>query len=101
MGFQSILFGNSEPNLVRDVPDLFKDLQLDYLVEKILEQGKEYKTYPYFYTFPGSAEVIRYRQQVCKDTESEMLCAILRSFCRKLSESRKIHNLSEPGLPSL
>ena len=94
MGFQSILFGSSEPNLVRDVPDLFKDLQLDYLVEKILEQGKEYKTYPYFYTFPGSAEVIRYRQQVCRDMESEALCTVLRSFCRRLAESRKIHNLS-------
>ncbi len=96
MGFQSILFGNAEPILIYDVPDHFKDLQLDYLVERILEQtqGQGYKTNPYFYTFPGSAEIIRYRQQICKDMESEELCAILRSFCRRLAESRKIHNLS-------
>ena len=94
MGFQSILFGHGEPNLVKDVPDLFKDLQLDYLVENILEQTKEYKTSPYFYTFPGSAEVIRYRQQICKDLDSEELCSLLQRFCRRLSGSRKIYNLS-------
>lgn len=94
MEFQSILFGHAKPNLLRDVPDFFKDLQLDYLVEKILEQTKEYQTYPYFYTFPGSEEVIRYRRQICADMESEELCAILQSFCRRMAESRKIHNLS-------
>jgi hypothetical protein len=94
MGFQSILFGNTEAAPVLDTPDFFKDLQLDYLVERILEQGNGYKTTPYFYTFPGSAEVIRYRQQICKDMESESLCTIFRSFCRRLAESRKIYNLS-------
>ena len=53
MGFQSILFGNTEVSLVKAEPDFFKDLQLDYLVEKILEQSKGYKTAPYFYNFPG------------------------------------------------
>lgn len=94
MGFQSILFGNSEPNLVKDTPDFFKDLQLDYLVEKILEQTEGYKTTSYFYTFPADTEVIRYRQQICKDMESEELCTVLRIFCRRLAESRKIYNLS-------
>ena len=42
MGFQSILFGNGEPGLLKAEPDFFKDLQLDYLVEKILEQSKGY-----------------------------------------------------------
>lgn len=94
MGFQSILFGNSEPNLKQDIPDFFKDLQLDYIVEKILEQTKGYKTAPYFYTFPNSEELIGYRQQICKDTDSEELCTVLRSFCRRLAESRNIYNLS-------
>lgn len=94
MGFQSILFGSSEPNLIQDMPDFFKDLHLDYLVEKILEETTEYNTYPYFFTFPGSAEVIRYRQQICRDMESEELCMVLKNFCRRLAESRKIYHLS-------
>ena len=94
MGFQSILFGSVDTELVKTEPDFFKDLQLDYLVDKILEQGKDYKTTPYFYTFPGSAEVIQYRQQVCKDMESEALCTVLRSFCRRLAGARKVYNLS-------
>ena len=40
MGFQSILFGNSEPKLVQEMPEFFKDLHLDYLVDKILEETK-------------------------------------------------------------
>jgi hypothetical protein len=94
MGFQSILFGSAEAEIVKAEPDFFKDLQLDYIVEKILEQSKGYKTAPYFYTFPGSEEVIRYRQEICKDMESEALCTVLWSFCRRLAESRKIYNLS-------
>ena len=98
MGFQSILFGNTETALVKTEPDFFKDLQLDYLTDKILEQSKDYKTTPYFYTFPGSVEVIRYRQQICKDMESEELCTVIRNFCRRLAESRKIYNLSLESL---
>lgn len=94
MGFESILFGSAKTELVKAEPDFFKDLQLDYLIEKILEQSKGYKTAPYFYNFPGTAEIIRYRQQICKDMESEALCAVLWNFCRRLAESRKIYNLS-------
>lgn len=94
MEFQSILFGAFEPKLKKEEPEFFRDLQLDYLLERILEQTKGYKTYQYFYTFPGSAELIAYRQQVGNDMESEDLCTVVRSFCRRLQESRKIHNLS-------
>lgn len=94
MEFQSILFGTKEPELCKETPDFFHDLQLDYLLEQILEQGKGYETYRYFYTFPGDKELIRYRQQIGRDMESEELCTVVRSFCRSLQESRKIHNLS-------
>ena len=94
MGFQSILFGADEPNLKADTPDFFRDLQLDYLVERILEQTKEYQTQRYFYVFPGSVELIQYRQKICKDLESEEVCVLLQQFCKSLKESRKIYNLS-------
>lgn len=94
MGFQSILFGAYDVTLKKEMPDYYIDLQLDYLVERILEHTKGYKTYPYFYTIPGRKELIAYRQEIGKDMESEELCAAVRSFCRGLAESEKIHNLS-------
>ena len=94
MGFQSILFGHTEPELMKETPAFFKDLQLDYLIDRIMEQVDGYQIHPYFYTLPGSEDVIRYRQQICQDMESEALCAVLRVFCRRMAESRKIHNLS-------
>ena len=94
MEFQSILFGSEEPDLLKETPEFFHDLQLDYLLEQILVQEKEYDTGRYFYTFPKTKELISYRQQIGKDMESEELCTIIRSFCRNLRESRKLYNLS-------
>lgn len=94
MEFKSILFGNMKPKFSKETPDFFRDLQLDYLLERILEQGKGYETYRYFYAFPESKELIFYRQQIGKDLESEKLYEVVWSFCRSLQESGKIHNLS-------
>lgn len=94
MEFQSILFGSKKTELVKDTPEFFHDLQLDYLLEKIVEPVKDYEVFPYFYNFPGSVEVIRYRQQVGKDMESEDLCFVIRQFCRRMQESRNMHRLS-------
>jgi len=94
MGFQSILFGNVKPELKKETPAFFKDLQLDYLIDRITEQVNGYQTKPYFYTLPGAEDIIRYRQQICKDMESEKLCTVLHNFCRRMAESRKIYNLS-------
>ena len=94
MGFQSILFDSAEPDLSKEMPDFFHDLQLDYLLEHILSQTEGYETAPYFFTFPGSGELIAYRQQIGKDMEAEELCTVVRSFCRRMQESRNIYNLS-------
>ncbi len=94
MEFQSILFGSQEPNIRKEEPEFFKDLQLDYLVERILEQIKGYRTAPYFYTFPESRELIGYRRQVGLDMESEELCSVVRRFSRGLAESRQVFHLS-------
>lgn len=94
MEFQSILFGNHAAELKKEAPDFFQDLQLDYLLERILEQVNEYRVDWFYYTMPKSKELIFYRQQVGKDMESERLCTILSDFCRRLQQSRKVHNLS-------
>ncbi len=94
MEFHSILFGSMEPELIKEEPDFFHDLQLDYLLEQILIQGKSYQIEPYYYTFPKSKELILYRQQVCRDMESEELCMAMQHFCRKMQESRNMMEFS-------
>ena len=94
MEFQSILFGSQKTELIKDTPEFFHDLQLDYLLEKIVEPVKDYEVAPYFYSFPGTAELITYRQQVGKDMESAELCFVIQRFCRRMQESRKMHRLS-------
>lgn len=94
MEFCSILFGADEQKLINETPDFFHDLQLDYLVGRILEETEGYETAPYFYTFPGSKELISYRQKVFGDIVSEKLCEIIQKFCRHLAESKKIYSLS-------
>ncbi len=94
MEFRSILFGSEEPEIKKEEPDFFKDLQLDYLVERILEQVKEYQTARYFNTFPKTKELLVYRQQIGRDLESEELCSIVRQFSKELKESRKVYQLS-------
>lgn len=94
MEFQSILFGPHKAELVKDTPEFFHDLQLDYLLEKITEPVKEYEISAYFYNFPDSAEVITYRQQVGRDMESEELCIVIRQFCRRMQVFRNMYRLS-------
>ncbi|MBP3610746.1 MAG: hypothetical protein J6J42_10490 [Lachnospiraceae bacterium] len=94
MQFRSILFADKEPELLTETPVFFHDLQLDYLLERILEPVKGYQTEKYYYTFPREEKLILFRQQVGKDMESEELCTVLRRFCHRLKESRKIYNYS-------
>lgn len=94
MGFQSILFDCEEVSMLNETPDFFRDLQLDYLLDCIMEEETEYETRQYFYTFPGSKELILYRQQIEKDMESEELCGMIQDFCRRMRESERIYALS-------
>ena len=43
MGFTSILFGDATPNLKADMPEFFRDLQLDFLLEQIKELTKGHR----------------------------------------------------------
>lgn len=94
MGFKSILFKDEEYRLLEEAPAFFQDLQLDYLVERILGQTKGYRTERYFYTFPEQRETIGYRQQICRDLESDRLYSVLQRFCKMFGNSRKTYNLS-------
>ena len=68
MEFQSILFADTSVELDKSMPAFFQDLHLDYILNIIKHHTTgDYQTDHYYYTFPGSRQLIDYRQQVFKD----------------------------------
>ena len=68
MEFQSILFADTSVELDKSMPAFFQDLHLDYILNIIKHHTTgDYQTDHYYYTFPGSLQLIDYRQQVFKD----------------------------------
>lgn len=94
MEFQSILYGDSGQTAPKAAPDFFQDLQLDYLLERMKETVKEYDISAFFYSFPETVELIRYRQQICMDMADEWLCGVIERFCRGLLSFYRFYKLS-------
>ncbi len=76
------------------MPPFFQDLQLDYITGIIDNLTGDYQTSQYYYTFPSSLELVKYRQQVFKDLEDKDLQQAVKSFCVKMQESRHSYLLS-------
>jgi len=90
--FQSILFKNPEDrikteNLVE--PDFFVDLNLDQIIDSITAGKKEYNLKQFFYFPLHDEDAIKYRQEVMKDLEDELLFGHIRSFARNMREMRE------------
>ncbi len=79
----SILFMN-EDDKVRakntQMPEFFKDLNLDQIVDAITSKKKEYDLKSYFYVKLEDIDSIKYRQEVMQDLENEELFENLRKF---------------------
>lgn len=94
MEFKSLLYADTDPQMLQSAPDYFQDLRLDYLLELINKEARGYDLYPYYYTLPQSERVIRYRQQICQELLDEELCQQLQKFCIQMQRSRESYSLS-------
>ncbi len=73
---------------ITQIPEIFRDLNLDQVVDAICEQKDEYRLAPYFYTTLHSPSDIYYRHQVFKDLETPECLLAIEKFAAGMREMR-------------
>jgi len=85
--FSSILFPSASPGtpaLSPAVPEFFRDLNLDQLVDTIAAQHKDYEIAPFFYAPLADADEVRWRQDVMRDLERPGALAAVKAFSERI-----------------
>jgi DNA mismatch repair protein MutS len=98
MDFYSILFEKAEDGIDKETPEapaFFVDLNLDQVIDAITARKEEYHLKPFFYTSLKNAGAIRYRQEIMRDLENEILFEHIKSFEEKMREMRRNLALSD------
>lgn len=88
MDFGSILFKddrNREFKEVKEVPEFFKDLNLDQIVESIICSRKEYNLKPFFYEHLTDLSEVYYRHEIMKDVDKEEVFKAIDRFSDKMN----------------
>ncbi len=94
--FLSILYGRDDFQLeTTSQPDFFSDLHLDQIVDAITKPKQEYDLKPFFWTPPGDAETVRYRQEVMRDLENERVMERVKAFSESMSMVRRYLELAD------
>ncbi len=93
MGDFSIL-GECSAQPEGEVPEYFRDLNLDVLMREMNQSVNEYDLEPYFYALPKTKKDILYRQDVLKSIDAE-LEQKLRDFQVGIRESWKYEEYAE------
>lgn len=78
MMFYSVLFPNEESAALprrMEMPDCFRDLQLDFIVKQALGDNQNLGLEEIFYTPVSDSAVIRYRQEVLRELEDPVVRA--------------------------
>jgi len=92
MTFHSILFEKTEDSITKETleaPVFFVDLNLDQIIDAITARRQEYNLKPFFYTSLNDIEAIKYRHEIMRDLENEILFAHIKSFAQKMRTMRE------------
>lgn len=99
MAFESILFQKFEDGLNRDreeQPDFFPDLNLDQVVKTItVTRQEEYNLKPFFHIHLHDVDAIKYRQEIMRDLENQVLFESIKTFSQKMHSIRVGQELIE------
>jgi DNA mismatch repair ATPase MutS len=91
MVFHSILFKRTEDSINKealDAPGFFIDLNLDQIIDAITAGRQEYNIKPFFYTPLNDIDTIKYRQEIMRDLENNILFENIKSFSQKMRAMR-------------
>ncbi len=90
MNFKSILFKQGSTkrytNEMVENPDMFKDLNIDKIIDGITAGKKEYDLKIFFFLKPKDMEEIIYRQEIMKDLQDERIFVIINNFSKSMLE---------------
>ncbi len=86
-GFRSVLFAESVSE-TNEMPEFFRDLNLDQVVDAITTGRDEYNLKPFFYHPLSDHALIEYRQAVMRDVENDALFQCLKVFSERMRSVR-------------
>jgi DNA mismatch repair ATPase MutS len=93
MTFHSILFTSTEDSNIKqetlEAPGFFIDLNLDQIIDTITAGRQEYNLTPFFYTSLNDLDAIKYRHEIMRDLENEILFENIKSFAQKMCAMRE------------
>jgi hypothetical protein len=86
--FNSILFEEARPEVERERPNFFVDLNLEQIVDATTAGREEYDLKPFFYTQLRDVSAIHYRHEIMQDLENPALHDHVKSFAIKMRSMR-------------
>ena len=92
MTFHSILFERTEDSIKKETleaPVFSIDLNLDQIIDAITSGRQEYNLKPFFYTSLTDIDTIKYRHEIMRDLEHEILFNHIKSFAQTMRARRE------------
>jgi DNA mismatch repair protein MutS len=80
-------------NEAAEEPSVFRDLNLDQVIDAIVARRDEYDLRPFFYSPLRTVASIEYRQEVLRDLENQGVLEAVRSFAKKMATVRRYISL--------
>ena len=96
--FESILFLNARTSVgtnVREDAHVFRDLNIDPIVDRVTLGWKEYDLASYFFTALTDLDAITYRQEVMREMEAPAVAETMATFSKRMGTTRAFLNLAE------
>jgi DNA mismatch repair protein MutS len=90
--FHSILFDGVaalNEDEASGIPDFFRDLNIDQIVESVAAGRDEYNLKPFFHMRAGHIPQIKYRHEIMQDLENEALFQCITSFSVRMRSMRE------------